>query len=109
MLADSASVAYLPKGATNDSASPTPAMVFEWWIASSFLSCPPTEAGFHQIPSLPGLAATIAWPVPTACAPVGSNRKSEPSLPVGACPDADAASIAGSPRLKRSRLIDQHY
>src|SRR6266513_3050485 len=61
------------------------------------------------MPSLPGLAATIAWPIPTACAPVGSNRKSEPSLPVGACPDADAASIAGSPRLKRSRLIDQHY
>jgi hypothetical protein len=44
----------------------------------------------------------------TACAPVGSSRKREPSLPVGSCARARPAMIAESATLKRSRLIDQH-
>src|SRR6266849_6398253 len=66
------------------------------------------DAGFHQMPSLPGFSATIACPMPTATAPVGSSRKSEPSLPVGACARACPVRRADSPTLKRSRLIDQH-
>src|SRR5688500_5274340 len=63
------------------------------------------EDGFHQIPSLPGVAATIAWPMPTACAPVGSSRNNAASLP---CPEAGAAASASETRLERSSLIDQH-
>src|SRR3954465_8148675 len=66
------------------------------------------EAGFHQIPSLPGFMATIACPKPTATAPVGSSRNSEPSLPVGVCAPTAVAAIAAATTLKRSRLIDQH-
>src|SRR5580765_4736436 len=60
------------------------------------------------MPSLPGLAATIACPIPTACAPVGSRRKRAPSLPLTACARAFPARIAESATLERSRLIDQH-
>src|SRR5437016_6961925 len=77
-------------------------------MANSFWSWSPREAGFHQMPSLPGLAATIACPMPTACAPVGSSRKSEPSLPVGVCANAGATAVAASAKLERTRLIDQH-
>src|SRR6267378_7483 len=66
------------------------------------------EAGFHQIPSLPGFMATMAWPIPTACAPVGNRRKSEPSLPVGVWARECPATNASNPTLKRSCLIDQH-
>src|SRR3954468_1312588 len=66
------------------------------------------DAGFHQIPSLPGLAATIACPIPTACAPVGSSRNSDPSLPVGVWPAAGCARATATATLERSRLIDQH-
>src|SRR5882757_11130124 len=108
MLSERAAVPYECLGRTNVSASPTPATVCEWWIASSRLSCWAIDAGFHQMPSLPGFPATIAWPMPTACAPVGSSRKREPSLPVGSCALARPAMIAESATLKRSRLIDQH-
>jgi hypothetical protein len=60
------------------------------------------------MPSLPGFAATIACPIPTACAPVGSSRNSEPSLPAGAWAAEEAAASDSSAVLKRSRLIDQH-
>src|SRR5436305_6774019 len=60
------------------------------------------------MPSLPGLIATIAWPMPTACAPVGSSRKSDTSLPVGVCAPAALIAIAAAAMLERSRLIDQH-
>src|SRR5690349_10671041 len=107
MLAEKASETYLLKGATNDNASPTPAIVLEWWIAISFLSSPPMDAGFHQIPSPPGLAAAIACPIPTAIAPVGSSRNKGPSLPL--CDWAAALVVAATKKkLKRSCLIDQH-
>src|SRR4030088_394757 len=78
-------------------------------MASSRLSCPATDAGFHQIPSLPGFAATIAWPMPTACAPVGRRRKSAPSLPVVVvCAPAPPARRLATAKLERSRLIYQH-
>src|SRR6202022_287136 len=67
------------------------------------------EAGFHQIPSLPGFAATIAWPMPTACAPVGRRRKRAPSLPVVAvCAPAPPARRLATAKLERSCLIYQH-
>src|SRR5437764_11506531 len=66
------------------------------------------DAGFHQMPSLPGLAATIVCPIPAACAPVGRSRKREPSLPVGLCAAPLAATSAETPTLVRSRLINQH-
>src|ERR1700686_4044308 len=109
MLSETAAVPNELVGRTNVSASPTPAMVFEWWIASSRLSWSAIDAGFHQMPSLPGFSATIACPMPTATAPVGSSRKSEPSLPVGVCALPCPARSADRPAtLKRSRLIDQH-
>src|SRR6267143_3577292 len=78
-------------------------------MASSRLSCPATDAGFHQIPSLPGLAATIACPIPTACAPVGRRRKRAPSLPVVVVwAPAPPATRLATAKLERSRLIDQH-
>src|SRR6266702_7182715 len=77
-------------------------------MASSFWAWPAIEAGFHQMPSLPGFSATIACPIPTACAPVGSNRKREPSLPVGVCACATPVTMLMMATLERSRLIDQH-
>src|ERR1700694_4674070 len=78
-------------------------------MVSSRLAWPATDAGFHQIPSLPGCAATIAWPIPTDCAPVGRRRKRAPSLPVVvACAPAPPARRLATAKLERSRLIYQH-
>src|SRR4051812_35757477 len=107
-LRENATVPSECVGSTNVIASPTPAIVCEWWIASSFCVCSPSEAGFHQMPSLPGLAATIACPIPTAWAPVGSNRNSAPSLPLGVWAPAARMLSDAIAMLERSRLIDQH-
>src|SRR5205085_938996 len=46
--------------------------------------------------------------MPTAWAPVGNSKNSDPSLPVGVCAFTDPTTKATKAPLKRSRLIDQH-
>ena len=55
-------------------------MFCEWLSETSVLSSRASEAGFHQSPSLPDGAATAACPAPTVRAPIGTSRKSAPSL-----------------------------
>src|SRR5689334_7047604 len=75
-------------------------------------------AGFHHTASLPGSSPATAWPSPTARAPIGSRRKSAPSV-AGFCAaeragaNAAIAAIAATTTarttwLERRRLIDEH-
>ena len=108
MLIEAPSVPYERIGVTKVSASPIPATVVEWWIASSRFFCAPIDAGFHQIPSLPGFRRDHCLSHADGLRPVGSSRKSAPSLPLTSCARALPARSAESATLERSRLVDQH-